>query len=209
MHVDMWRRKFKSQRPAGGPSGHGRRAERRQTNMLSCDLGEVLDISTNGMRVRTDGKPPVKVGQLLPIRLETTGHRLPVTGKPVRIKRRGLRTYEIGIQFLNVKPSVAAALESIALFGFIDFDAAAKKKKRGSPSVSAAVELPDYYKILGLVPETTDKDIKNAYRALALKYHPDVTDDPQGAGRFMQITQASEVLRDSKSRMSYDGRGAG
>ena len=208
-----------------GSTGSGvenRRAKRHQTNMLSCELGDVMDISKTGMRVKCDGKPPVRVGQVLQMKLESSGQRLGVTTQVVWVKRKGLRTYQMGLQFAKVTRSLAAALESLALFGFIDFDAAASAKRRGSDDpdqqqhqappegeqkpVSAAVDLPDYYKVLNLSAECSADDIKQAYRLLALKYHPDVNDDVESAQRFIEISEAYEVLSDSRSRRSYDRR---
>ena len=63
----------------------------------------------------------------------------------------------------------------------------------------------DYYEILGLEKNASDEEIKQAYRQLALKYHPDRNkDDPEAEEKFKEATEAYEILRDPKKRASYD-----
>jgi len=62
----------------------------------------------------------------------------------------------------------------------------------------------DYYDILG-VPRTASKDeIKNEYRKLALKYHPDRNKAPDAEERFKEISEAYAILSDSEKRAQYD-----
>ncbi len=71
------------------------------------------------------------------------------------------------------------------------------------------MEYKDYYKILGVERNASEKDIKRAYRQLARKYHPDVNPgDQQAQERFKEINEAYEVLRDPKKRRKYDELGA-
>lgn len=66
----------------------------------------------------------------------------------------------------------------------------------------------DYYKILGLNRTATSKDIKNAYRKLARKFHPDLNPDNKDAVKnFQQINEANEVLSDPLKRKKYDQYG--
>lgn len=66
----------------------------------------------------------------------------------------------------------------------------------------------DYYKILGLDKSATPKDIKNAYRKLARKYHPDLNPNNADAkANFQQINEANEVLSDTEKRKKYDQYG--
>jgi len=66
----------------------------------------------------------------------------------------------------------------------------------------------DYYKILGIDKTATSKDIKNAYRKLARKYHPDLNPNDNDAKiNFQQINEANEVLSDPEKRKKYDQYG--
>ncbi|MBS7564462.1 J domain-containing protein [Mucilaginibacter sp. Bleaf8] len=66
----------------------------------------------------------------------------------------------------------------------------------------------DYYKILEVDKNATEKDIKNAYRKLARKYHPDLNpNDPEANRKFQEINEANEVLTDPEKRKKYDQYG--
>jgi len=70
------------------------------------------------------------------------------------------------------------------------------------------MEYKDYYKILGVNKNATDKEIKSAYRKLARKHHPDVNpNDPKAEERFKEINEAHEVLGDPEKRQKYDQLG--
>ncbi|MCL2141010.1 MAG: J domain-containing protein [Dehalococcoidia bacterium] len=67
----------------------------------------------------------------------------------------------------------------------------------------------DFYKTLGVSPTASEKDIKDAYRKLARKYHPDINPgNKEAEEKFKQINQVYEVLSDSKKRQQYDRFGA-
>ena len=66
----------------------------------------------------------------------------------------------------------------------------------------------DYYNILGINKKATQTDIKNAYRKLARKYHPDLNPNDKDAKKnFQQINEANEVLSDPEKRKKYDQYG--
>lgn len=70
------------------------------------------------------------------------------------------------------------------------------------------MDYKDYYKIMGLEKEATQADIKQAYRKLARKYHPDVSKEADAEIRFKEVGEAYEVLKDPEKRAAYDQLGA-
>ncbi|HAH56910.1 MAG TPA: molecular chaperone DnaJ [Bacteroidales bacterium] len=70
------------------------------------------------------------------------------------------------------------------------------------------MEFIDYYKVLGVDKNATEKEIKSAYRKLARKLHPDLNpNDKEAKARFQQINEANEVLSDPEKRAKYDKYG--
>ena len=74
----------------------------------------------------TEGKPPLHVGKVVKIRLRIPEGTITVDGRAVWLHRAGFRKYQIGIEFVNVKRSITAALDMLGRFGFLTVgDAAA------------------------------------------------------------------------------------
>lgn len=64
--------------------------------------------------------------------------------------------------------------------------------------------MKDYYKILGVPNTATQEEIKNAYRSLVKKYHPDINPDVNAVSMMQDINEAYEVLSNLASRQKYD-----
>ena len=62
----------------------------------------------------------------------------------------------------------------------------------------------DYYEVLGLSKGTSEKDIKKAYRRLAMKHHPDRNPGDEAAEEIQEASEAAEVLLDDEKRAAYD-----
>ena len=71
------------------------------------------------------------------------------------------------------------------------------------------MDFKDYYSTLGVAKTATDKEIKQAFRKLARKYHPDVNPGDKAAeAKFKEVNEANEVLSDPEKRKKYDELGA-
>ncbi len=65
----------------------------------------------------------------------------------------------------------------------------------------------DYYEVLGVSKDASDKEIKSAFRKLAKQYHPDVNKAPDAAEKFKEAQEAYAVLSDEGKRKQYDQYG--
>ncbi|MDX1268360.1 MAG: DnaJ C-terminal domain-containing protein, partial [Oceanisphaera sp.] len=66
------------------------------------------------------------------------------------------------------------------------------------------MEFKDYYKVLGVADKATQAEVKQAYRKLARKYHPDVSKEKNAEAQFKEVGEAYEVLSDAEKRAEYD-----
>jgi len=65
----------------------------------------------------------------------------------------------------------------------------------------------DYYETLGVSRDASESELKSAFRGLARKYHPDVSQEPDTEDRFKEINEAYAILSDSEKRAAYDRYG--
>lgn len=66
------------------------------------------------------------------------------------------------------------------------------------------MEFKDYYGVLGVEPEAPRDEIRKAYRKLARRYHPDVSDEADAEARFKEVGEAWDILGDEEKRATYD-----
>src|SRR5450631_467800 len=69
------------------------------------------------------------------------------------------------------------------------------------------MKFQDYYQTLGVARDASPDAVKQAYRKLARKYHPDLSKEPDAEARFKEIGEANEVLKDPEKRAAYDAVG--
>jgi molecular chaperone DnaJ len=63
----------------------------------------------------------------------------------------------------------------------------------------------DYYDVLGVAKNASEAEIKKAFRTKAKQYHPDQNrDDPTAEGKFKEVNEAYEVLKDAEKKAAYD-----
>jgi len=70
------------------------------------------------------------------------------------------------------------------------------------------MEYKDYYAVLGIDKKASQDEIKQAYRRLARKYHPDVSKEQNAEEKFKNLQEAYEVLKDPEKRNAYDQLGS-
>lgn len=196
----------------GDPSWRQRRVQRYGADSVRCALGQIVDLSSAGMAVRCAGKPPVKPGGTVPVHLKFSDGTLKLTAQVRWCKRCGLKSFAIGLQFVELKPGVGRVLEAIARFGMAEAvnhmgaDPASNDeppKQEHDQNIQAEIDLPNYFRTLELDPDATPEQIKASYRRLAAKYHPDRNDDPEALKRFAAINEAYSILVDADRRGSY------
>ena len=93
----------------------------------------------------------------------------------------------------------------ILLCIFLSSDAASRQKRKPQ-----GVDSDDYYQVLGLKRSASQKEIKSAYRKLALKYHPDKVDEKEKEESekiFVKVSEAYAILSDEEKRKVYDKHG--
>ena len=138
--------------------------------------------------------------------VQSESHRVRVAGRLAwrrRVNWRGV--FEIGVEFLDVKPRVGAALEELARSGRVSMDGAPGGTRSTSTStITADLEIEDVYAILGLDCDATEEDIHKAYRRLARHCHPDVSRKPDAVEKFTRLGKAYAILRDPDARRRYD-----
>ena len=66
----------------------------------------------------------------------------------------------------------------------------------------------DYYKTLGVKKESSDEEIKSAYKSLAKKYHPDLNKEKDATEKFKEVNEAYSILGDKTKRQNYDRFGS-
>lgn len=192
---------------------------------MRCPLGEVIDISEGGMRVRSVVKPSVELGVNTRFNVQADRQVLSLSGIVVWVKRVNRRTYEIGVKWTEMMEPVARMLMEMARTGFVrvedhapknpppgfrpskpkdDAGVNAGESREPGTGMSASMELEDLYALLGVSPEASQDDILHAYRALARKLHPDHNTAPDASEKFAVVHKAYTVLRDPIKRRKYD-----
>jgi DnaJ-class molecular chaperone len=61
-----------------------------------------------------------------------------------------------------------------------------------------------FYEVLGVKRSASAHDIRASFRILARRYHPDVSEDPNGERKFKEAVEAYQTLREPETRSAYD-----
>jgi molecular chaperone DnaJ len=77
--------------------------------------------------------------------------------------------------------------------------------RRDGTNILASNVKRDYYEVLGVARESSEQEIKSAYRKLALQYHPDRNpNNPTAEEQFKECSEAYAILADADKRAAYD-----
>lgn len=93
---------------------NARKHGRLKCELVSSTLGEVVDISGSGMRVRSPGKPPIRTGQQFDLTVSGLGEQIHLPVKCVWIRRIGLFKREIGLAYGELPDETRSRLSKLA-----------------------------------------------------------------------------------------------
>ena len=109
----------------------------------------------------------------------------------------------------HYRTAAALFLGLLLLLTSSSFVDGAPRRQRGSKN--ATFDSDDYYQVLGVSRTAKTKEIKSAYRKLALQWHPDKqkddADKEKAEGIFVKVSEAYAVLSDEDKRKIYDKYG--
>lgn len=184
-----------------------RESERFGSDLLTCPLGDVYDLSASGIRLRGKGCCKVSVGECLAVTLQAPQGALTLQARVVRIQRQGLRTFDIGMQFIGITPGTARALKTLAEFGFVSGRSSGSQQpaaesassppppQPGAERQAATARIERARKLLQVTENVTASELKAAYRRMAREFHPDVRPGPGADQLFADIAEAYQTLR--------------
>lgn len=168
----------------------------------------VADLTGTGMRLTAPASklPEIGATQTYTFTDQDTQHELTIQGT-VRWVRKGSvisRKAEIGIEFVDLSPSIRDALVRLAVQGELlisnqpDADSQTDSQSR-TPNINL-------YDILAVHPYASGSEIKAAYHKLVKHWHPDKNKTPEAPARFEELHKAYSILKDPTLRARYDER---
>lgn len=185
-----------------------RRDLRFTTLGMSCPLGEIVDLSASGMKIRSTGKPNVALGQASKFVLRTSKQTLTVSGVVAWIRRRSLlsKQYEMGIRFTDARSGTREALVAFAKYGFVGKGQQMQTQSASARQIGAraSIVVENHYDILGVDRSACKETIRKAFWVLAKKYHPDSCSSSNAELMFRKINEANDVLTDQVKRKRFD-----
>jgi len=100
--------------PSADRNAEVRRAGRLRCDMLNCTFGQVVDLSSKGMRVQHRGSLKIKVGEMTELTLSFASAEVSLQTRVVWMRRTGFRRHEIGFEFCDVSGQAQQYLLEIA-----------------------------------------------------------------------------------------------
>ncbi|MDF1870484.1 MAG: DnaJ domain-containing protein [Phycisphaerales bacterium] len=170
---------------------------------------KVADLTGTGMRLTISNAnlPEVGSAQTYTFTDQNTEHELTVQGT-VRWVRKGsvlTRKAEIGIEFINLSPSIRDALVRLAVQGELLVSNQPHTEESSDEPQPLAPRV-NLYDILAINQYASESDIKAAYHKLVKHWHPDKNKEPEAPARFEELHKAYSILKDPTLRARYDER---
>lgn len=106
---------------------NARRHGRVRAQTINCELGTVLDLSASGVRVRHKGRLKLRIGDQMAVSIRSGAFRTHVDARIIWLKKIGFRTFELGLEFVDLCPEAKKELLLLARSApqnayFVDLD---------------------------------------------------------------------------------------
>jgi len=181
-----------------------RRSPRMQNAVVTCELGQIMEISRHGARVRSQRRPGLAAGTEFEVELSAPTDGMTARAVVVRVDAVKGGRFDLSFEFVGLGDEDRVALENLSRCGKQRPQGAAQNDERRERLI-AALRMPDYYEILGVKLGAGLDEVQAAYRSLARRYHPDVCRERDADKRFAMINEAHATLVDESRRRDYDG----
>lgn len=96
------------------PNDNRRRAGRVMLQSIGCSLGTVLDLSSSGLRIETNGKPVVSAGQTFGMVLQSLGGPVNIVATVAWVRKSGWRAHQLGLMIIDPSPELRRAINELA-----------------------------------------------------------------------------------------------
>lgn len=171
-------------------SSHGdqRAAPRVRLRGVTCSLGQVINASLTGLAVACRGKAPARPGPLLQFELGFGDQSDRFSARIVRVDPSGFRRFQLGLEFVGLTVWQRRTLSIWTL------TSVAAEPKRVGASTGAPETAADPHEVLGVCLDATPEAIRDAFRKMALRYHPDATHSGDTARQFQAAHHAYKAL---------------
>jgi len=99
--------------------------EARRTGRVRCrnvrsSIGEVVEVSGSGLRIRSRTKPPVREHQQFELSLHVLGRDVTIGSRAIWVRKRGWRRWEMGVQFTRVTDDARRSLKDLVRASMIN-----------------------------------------------------------------------------------------
>lgn len=164
-----------------------RTAPRVRLRGVTCSLGQVINASMTGLAVACRGKIPSRPGLLIEFQLGFGDQTDRFSARMVRVEPLGFRRYQLGLEFVGL---TVWQRRTLSVWTQASVSTEAKKS-------DTAESIVDPHEILGVSLDAPPETIREAFRKMALRYHPDATHSGDTARQFQAAHHAYKVLMEA------------